>query len=177
MKSHYDFVKGLYLHLKKRKELPPLKPLGAWNPEISIMLNKENDIPKPVVSALALCNDDLRLSHEVSQSINTPIGSWLHGCMHRREGDFSNSKYWYRKVGSHACFFKISSKFDGFLAQYSPKGEVKLKSLGKVWNPFDFIDLCSEAEFESRHIHKILKQAQLIELELLVEITMEEHLK
>ena len=176
MKSHYDFVKGLYLHLKKRKELPPLKPSGTWNPEISIILNKENDIPKPVVSALALCNDDLRLSHEVSQSINTPIGSWLHGCMHRREGDFSNSKYWYRKVGSHASFCKISSKFDGFLAQYSPKGEVKLKSLGKVWNPFDFIDLCSEAEFESRHIHKILKQAQLIELELLVEITMEEHL-
>ena len=176
MKNHYGIVKNIYLNLKKRKELPPLKPLGVWNPEISNILKKNDEIPKPVLSALSLWNDDLYLSHELSQDINSSVGSWLHGCMHRREGDFSNSKYWYKKVGSHACFLKIARKFNEFLIQRFQSGEVKLNSLSKVWNPFDFIDLCSEAGDVSTDIHSILKQAQLIELELLLEITMGQNL-
>jgi len=43
--------------------------------------------------------DDLGRSHEVSQGILTPLGSAWHGVMHRREGDFWNSKYWFRKAG------------------------------------------------------------------------------
>ena len=44
--------------------------------------------------------DDLHRSHEVSQSISSPLGAYWHGIMHRREGDFWNSKYWFRQAGS-----------------------------------------------------------------------------
>ncbi|MDA7541464.1 hypothetical protein N8639_01350 [bacterium] len=51
------------------------------------------------VSALWLFNNYLDESHTISQSIHEPIGSYLHGIMHRREGDFSNAKYWFNRAG------------------------------------------------------------------------------
>jgi hypothetical protein len=45
--------------------------------------------------------DDLDRSHTISQSIHTPAGSFWHAIMHRREGDFGNSKYWLRQTRSH----------------------------------------------------------------------------
>jgi hypothetical protein len=44
--------------------------------------------------------DDLERSHTISQNIHTPEGSFWHGIMHRREGDFGNSKYWFRQAGT-----------------------------------------------------------------------------
>src|SRR4051812_21642110 len=34
-------------------------------------------------------------SHQISQAIASPAGSFWHAILHRREGDFGNSKYWY----------------------------------------------------------------------------------
>lgn len=45
--------------------------------------------------------DELDRSHAFSQAMEDPTGSFWHGIMHRREGDFSNSHYWFRQVGSH----------------------------------------------------------------------------
>ena len=45
-----------------------------------------------------LLHDYLDESHTISQRIDTPSGSFWHGIMHRREGDFSNAKYWFRPL-------------------------------------------------------------------------------
>jgi hypothetical protein len=45
--------------------------------------------------------DELEKSHLLSQNMSTKTGSYLHGIMHRREGDFSNAKYWFRNAGEH----------------------------------------------------------------------------
>ncbi len=52
---------------------------------------------------------ELNRSHEVSQSIETAEGSYWHGIMHRREGDFWNSKYWFRKVGKHPVMEQLAN--------------------------------------------------------------------
>lgn len=59
-------------------------------------------------AGLWLYVDDLGRSHAVSQGIASPTGSFWHAIMHRREGDFSNSKYWYRRVGRHPAMSRIS---------------------------------------------------------------------
>lgn len=52
-----------------------------------------------LIAALWLYVDELDKSHVVSQAIDTPTGSYWHGIMHRREGDFDNSHYWFDRVG------------------------------------------------------------------------------
>ena len=54
-----------------------------------------------LASALWLYVDDLDRSHTISQSIEDATGSYWHGIMHRREGDFSNSHYWMRRAAPH----------------------------------------------------------------------------
>ncbi|MEM9252100.1 MAG: hypothetical protein AAGB29_07095 [Planctomycetota bacterium] len=60
-----------------------------------------------LVAGLWLYVDQLDKSHAVSQHIQNPTGSFWHGIMHRREGDFSNSHYWFRRVGTHPVFSRI----------------------------------------------------------------------
>jgi len=34
-------------------------------------------------------------AHEIVQGIELPIASYLHGILHRAEGDYSNARYWF----------------------------------------------------------------------------------
>ena len=65
------------------------------------------------LSGLWLLAGDLDRSHSISQSIENREGSFLHGIMHRREGDFDNAKYWFRRVGSHPVFETLARSSDG----------------------------------------------------------------
>ena len=75
------------------------------------------------LSGIWLLYDFLDESHTISQNIATAEGSFWHGIMHRREGDFGNAKYWFRKVGEHPVFTQIDEN----------------------WDPFDFVDACQSA--------------------------------
>ncbi|MCA9135722.1 MAG: hypothetical protein KDB00_03160 [Planctomycetales bacterium] len=91
------------------------------------------------LSGFWLVAGDIHRSHSISQEIGSAEGSFLHGIMHRREGDFGNSKYWFRRVGSHPVFEQISDQTDGHYE-----------------DPFDFVDLCQSA-LQSRSDDQIEK--------------------
>ena len=82
-----------------------------------------------ILSGLWLVAGDIHASHSISQDLPSAEGSFLHGIMHRREGDFGNAKYWFRRVGSHSVFEQIAHESDG---HYS--------------DPFDFVDACAAAK-------------------------------
>ncbi len=42
---------------------------------------------------------DWRAAHALVQELDDPIAWWIHGLVHRIEGDLSNSRYWYEKAG------------------------------------------------------------------------------
>ncbi len=65
-----------------------------------------------LAAGLWLYVDDLNRSHRVSQKIETPTGSYWHGIMHRREGDFSNSHYWFNRVGEHPALVRVGDDYD-----------------------------------------------------------------
>ena len=37
-------------------------------------------------------------AHEIAQEMPGPDGAWLHGHLHREEGDLPNARYWYRRA-------------------------------------------------------------------------------
>jgi hypothetical protein len=52
--------------------------------------------------------DALDRSHTISQGVKDATGSFWHGIMHRREGDFSNSHYWFHRTGDHPAMADIA---------------------------------------------------------------------
>lgn len=67
------------------------------------------EMAQACVAALWLVHDFLDESHAVSQGIDSPTGAFWHGIMHRREGDYSNAKYWFRRVGRHDALGDIGA--------------------------------------------------------------------
>ncbi|TWU48382.1 hypothetical protein [Rubripirellula reticaptiva] len=70
-------------------------------------------------AAFWLLAGDLDRSHSISQDDGSPDGSFWHGIMHRREGDYGNAKYWFRRAGEHPAFAEIEKRSDGIYGGYS----------------------------------------------------------
>jgi hypothetical protein len=98
--------------------LGPGKPNEAARPKIqAIALNRtlgsrqivDHVAAQCCVSALWLAHDFLDESHALSQEIETVDGSYWHGIMHRRELDYGNAKYWFRRVPDHPIFAPLAA--------------------------------------------------------------------
>jgi hypothetical protein len=116
-----------------------------------------------------LLHDYLDESHNVSQRIDTPAGSYWHAIMHRREGDFSNSKYWYQRVGGHAVLDAVRQRVAEFAYNRSlgTQSSTLPKTVDRDWDPFEFVDLCELAVSEKSYIQESCLDIQRIEWETL----------
>ena len=179
---------GPHLSCKRFKDLiatPALPELGPKPragrralAELNQLLDRfiaEADLPNAIIplarSAALLWHDYLDESHAISQSIDTADGSFLHGIMHRREPDYRNAKYWFHRVGQHACFPAIAGEV---MRRLEIKRETELASRLAPrghWDPFAFVDACEEAANLAPSIQRlqILKVIQEIEFDRLLE--------
>lgn len=104
-------------------------------------------------AGLLQINDYLDESHNRSQSIEGEgqdvNGDYWHGIMHRREPDYGNGKYWFRRVGHHPCFDFLPELADQALNECnSPDAEHWKSRLTQPsgWDGAAFIDLCQAAD-------------------------------
>ena len=102
-----------------------------------------------VLAGLLQINDYLDESHNHSQSIEGQgqdvNGDYWHGIMHRREPDYGNSKYWFRRVGQHPCFTPLSALAEQALDECHSSDAEQWKNRmtgASGWNPAAFIDFC-----------------------------------
>jgi hypothetical protein len=53
---------------------------------------------------------ELDRSHEIAQADKSSMGSYLHGIVHRLEGDYWNANYWFDRVGEPQLLRAIGSR-------------------------------------------------------------------
>lgn len=170
MSDARSIARQIGAELRARQPLPPLCPAAPWNRELSARIAAAG-LPPAVASALLLWNDDLDASHTLSQALPDRLGSWLHGTMHRREGDYSNSKYWFRKVGAHRGFAAMTHRAGQVIAGAGGRQAPALAELAEQWEPFAFVDLCAAAA-RGRAPLAVLEQLQAAELALLTKLAL-----
>jgi hypothetical protein len=101
---------------------------------------KHSEDAKAALAGLWLFLDELDASHRLSQEIVSTTGSFWHAVMHRREGDFSNSKYWYNRCANHHVL-RLMGAVAGSLAGETTHDRAVARALSEGWNPAGFVDL------------------------------------
>jgi hypothetical protein len=124
---------------------------------------RERDMANAALAGLWLAHGCLDESHAISQGIETPTGSYWHGIMHRLEPDFSNSKYWFRRVGRHPIFPALYA--DAIAIARVP--ELEFLRTQPTWDPFLFVDLCQRCVEQGSPAEPVCQAIQRREWELL----------
>ena len=173
--------------LEAGNPLPTLVPQDAWSPELTDTLAssslddlfqgksvKNTTFGEAIKSGLLLWNDALDESHTISQELGNQTGSYWHGIMHRREPDYSNSKYWFGRVGPHPIFPALRERALAILKEI-PNPSDALANIAQTieadgnWDAYQFIDWCQAAENGSdADVTRFLQQVQAEEIKLLL---------
>lgn len=153
--------------------LGPGRPDAARRPALAALADGafaphrvvDKDAAAACRAGLWLAFDFLDESHAISQEIHTADGSYWHALMHRREPDFSNSAYWFRRVGAHPVFAPLRAEA-AELAAAGP-AEAALLTRQAAWDPFAFGDLCEAALAGRAACEDLCRRVQQAEWRLL----------
>lgn len=141
-------------------ELGPGRPNGAARTALANLRLEDLgphvhnvEAARACLSGLWLFHDFLDESHRISQDLDTPEGSFWHAIMHRREPDAANSKYWWRRVGSHPVLRELAEQAPAVGGTYR--------------DPFTFVDLCERVRGTGTAGEESARRVQLLEWQLL----------
>lgn len=134
----------------------------------------DQDMAAACVAGLWLLHNFLDESHRISQDLQSTTGSYWHGIMHRREGDYDNAKYWFRQTGAHPAFVPLrQAARDEYMRDsrgrsdttraFAPLDILTLLDGERAWNPYAFVDLCKAACHGRADLDKSCRTIQMLE--------------
>jgi hypothetical protein len=119
------------------------------------------------LAGLWLWFDFLDESHQLSQRISSPSGSYWHGIMHRREPDYDNAKYWFRKVGQHPVHDRLAVAVAELI---EPLDDLQVSDFlddDAGWDALGFVDLCERYEESRSPAETLCRKVARVEWQLL----------
>src|SRR4029453_3450433 len=112
----------------------------------------------PVVrGGLLYALDDLAGCHQFFQETASALVSYWHGMMHRREVDFDNARYWFRRAGALPFFDTLPPRAAAISADMA-------KQLS--WDPYLFTGECEQRRFGADSDESELVRLQQAEFEV-----------
>jgi hypothetical protein len=118
-------------------------------------------------AGLWLLADDLPQAHAICQDVPDAYGSAWHAHLHRREGDFSNAKYWWRRAsdvkwqapGEAPLHEQVSE-----LLENTPPELLGWRSdVRRQYDPSKFVDLVEKFPDAEGRVGEILVTVQRLE--------------
>ena len=107
--------------------------------------SRNRDFALACMAGLWLYHDFFDESHKISQDLGTLEGSYWHGILHRREPDYWNAKYWFRRVPTHPIHAELARDAAALTKDAgTPTGSDSLLRQ-KSWDAAAFVDLCDAA--------------------------------
>jgi hypothetical protein len=123
-----------------------------------------------MLAGLWLWHDGLEESHTISQGLHSATGSFWHAIMHRREGDFSNSKYWYARCQGHPALAVLANQA-GSIVNSQPADNALLRIVASGWNPLAFVDLVESVyQKPESSLHRVAVDLQRLEWNVLFQV-------
>jgi hypothetical protein len=157
--------------------LPELGP-GRPDPEVQGLVDAvtpdrafahtiivDREMARACLAGLWLHHDHLDRSHAVSQTIHSATGSYWHGIMHRREGDYPNAKYWFRRTGEHPVLADLARS--AALLTSGSGADAEPLTAGGRWDPYAFVDLCQDCVSGRSDRESLCRRIQRLEWEIL----------
>lgn len=151
------------------KSRPSLVPLTADDDSpqygsLSAMIEKHPILLGSLLEAvLCLRIGKIDRAHVLVQSGSTPIESYLHGVVHRLEGDFWNAKYWFRQVKDRELLSTIGNSVAIALKSsgiFEASQSLKIISRYDHFDPTAFVDACEAAGHSSSNTDPLQKIGQ-----------------
>jgi hypothetical protein len=166
--TYSDFVDRLFLNPDLFTKLFPSEPLNwEWSSKIREASDETISGGAPirdagmfalVRGALLCAADALDPAHRIFQEDSTSLGSYWHGIMHRREGDFENARHWFRTAGQLPSFGKM---------QQAAGPESPTMARQETWDPYLFTGMCEQAKFGAHEMTAECVALQRAEFEVL----------
>ncbi|KIL38588.1 hypothetical protein SD70_25605 [Gordoniibacillus kamchatkensis] len=176
---------------------PSLAPTEIWDRELERHIARLTVLPAAssgkqgelaglaLKAGLHLWNGSLDASHRLSQDVETPLGSYWHGIMHRMEGDYSNANYWFARAGRQPIHEALQAAAAAALArresewrhmeQIGLRSKLEAIRCAPVWTPATFtaaVELCVRSGQSAAR--PVLEEIQAEELRLLADYSYEQ---
>jgi len=123
-----------------------------------------------LVAAALLYHDHDNEAHDRVQDMTDAEGALIHAIIHRREPDYWNAKYWFRRVGDHGVYRRLAEVSAG-LAEGDARGTARMLTLSGTLDPLAMVDACESVRRAAPGdpVVVFLRRVQQAEFEGLVE--------
>jgi hypothetical protein len=137
-------------------------------------------VPRPLRLALASgllqVHDFWEASHEAAQAADdlgeTRFSPYWHGIGHRREPDYGNAAYWFRRVGRHPIFPALGASASALVGDEGTDADLRSTPVDPsgAWDPDAFSDLHRAAK-NGGPSEGLARRLQRLEMALLLDAT------